>query len=35
MKPFGMLIAGLLALVLGTPASAQQKATLNLVTAGY
>src|SRR5438046_10705087 len=34
MKPIGILIAALLAVVLGTPAPAQQKGTLNLVTAG-
>jgi ABC-type glycerol-3-phosphate transport system substrate-binding protein len=34
MKSTRILIAALLALVLGTPAPAQQKATLNLVTAG-
>src|SRR5438045_1817522 len=34
MKPIGTLIAAVLALVLGTPSTAQQKATLNLVTAG-
>jgi len=34
MKPIGILIAALLAVVLGTRAPAQQKATLNLVTAG-
>src|ERR1700720_2772109 len=34
MKPTRILIAALLALVLCTPALAQQKATLNLVTAG-
>ena len=34
MKPIGILSAALLALVLGTSVSAQQKATLNLVTAG-
>jgi ABC-type uncharacterized transport system YnjBCD substrate-binding protein len=34
MKPARILIAALLALGLGTPAPAQQKATLNLVTAG-
>ena len=34
MKPTRILIAALLALVLCTPALAQQKATLNLVSAG-
>src|SRR2546423_14616996 len=34
MKPIAILIAALLAVMLGTPAAAQQKATLNLVTAG-
>ena len=34
MKSIGILIAALLAVVLGTPAPGQQKATLNLVTAG-
>src|SRR5215468_4669610 len=34
MKPKGILIAALLALALGTSVPAQQKATLNLVTAG-
>src|SRR5215469_9685736 len=34
MKPIGILIAALLALVLGTSVPAQQNATLNLVTAG-
>ena len=34
MKPTRILIAALLALVLCTPALAQQKPTLNLVTAG-
>jgi putative spermidine/putrescine transport system substrate-binding protein len=34
MKPTRILIAALLALVLCTPGLAQQKATLNLVTAG-
>jgi spermidine/putrescine-binding protein len=34
MKPVGILITALLALMPGTPALAQQKATLNLVTAG-
>src|SRR5438477_11796339 len=34
MKPIAILIAALLAVVLGTPALAQQKATLHLVTAG-
>ena len=34
MQPIGILIAALLALVLGTSVPAQQKATLNLVTAG-
>src|ERR1700719_4282216 len=34
MKPTRILIAAILAVVLGTPAPAQQKATLNLVTAG-
>src|SRR5580704_4518495 len=34
MKPVGILITALLALMPGTPALAQQKATLNLLTAG-
>ena len=34
MKPIGILIAALLALVLGTSVPAQQKTMLNLVTAG-
>ena len=34
MKPTRILIAALLAFVLGMPALAQQKGTLNLVTAG-